>query len=225
MIDFNSYQQANDLLPDRKRTTENVSFLRGMLMSFDRLWKQFLSFVRGADNVTGAVKWVAGTYTQYTQVYYEPTGEVFEVTVASTTTEPTTSTDWYRVNESFIGNVEAQNFTAGVLSLTYALNRRFGTSFNYPPALSEIYIETLPNLALSFIVSGDDASSSISYSEHSDTYILNASSIGTNDYDFVIKIPASIWPTFTSGDETDQMIRNFVDKYVAGGMRYYVETY
>lgn len=225
MIDINSSQQAQDLLPNSKRTTENVSFLRGLLISFDRLWNQFRSFVRGADNIVGATKWVPGTYTQYTQVYYEPTGEVFEVRVSSTTTKPTTSADWYKVGDLFIGNEQVQNFNSGVLNLTYALNRRFGTSFNYPPALSEIYIVTLANNNLPFVIGGSDSNSSIVYEDHSSEFIINATTLIVNNYDFVVYIPFAIWPTFTLGDDTDKMMRAFIDKFIAAGTRYYINTY
>jgi hypothetical protein len=160
--DISTTKLVRDNLPYEERTVENQALLNGLLSGFTRTHNSFLDFKRGADVYSFWQPWSPGIYSYGDKFYYYNTGEVFECVVPSTTTEPTTSSDWLKVGNSFIGNDEIMKFNGSRISLEYALNRRFGTFFVDPPSQSEIYISNTITNALSFIIgSGSSNSSSI----------------------------------------------------------------
>lgn len=223
IYDINIVQQSNDLLPSGKRTTENVAQLKGFLGQFDRNHQLFLAYKFGAKSVLSALTWAAGTFGKGEYVYYIPTGEVFECQ-KDTTAEPTTSTDWLKVLDSFIGTDESQYFDGSILSLTYALNTRFDTVFNNPPATSDIYIVNEVHGIDMFYVGANDAESSyVGANDYESSFITYNDTTPPVPYLFTIWIPAAL--TAQLGTNAFKIIRQFADKYVTAGCLYDVTDY
>jgi hypothetical protein len=222
IFDINVQQIVRDLLPNEARDVETLKASNGLFSGFNRMHQTFLDTKRVADAWTGWVVWIASTWTLGERVIYFPTGEVFEVVVASTTTEPTTSDDWVKIQDSFIGVDELVRFNGLKLNLEFALNRRFMTTFNQPPTLSDIFISLTGAGISSFIVGGNISNSSKVFTNSSSEYVINSLIFGT-PFDFTIFIPIALAGTL--GVEYEKIIRTFTDKYVTFGLKYIIQTY
>lgn len=216
-FDINYNQKAIELLPPDKRQPMFVAWMKALLsqVQYDR------------DVVLGDYKigsnyslWSAGTYAKGDRVIY---GEsVYEVIATTTTATPTNTTDWRVYLDDFVGVDERVLYNSAKLVLEYALNRRFQTTFNQPPTLSDIYIITnVPNIG-GFAVGNSTSVSSIIYSDNSSDPLINAQSF-TAFYNFTIKIPTAVYSALGGG--ADDIIRKFVDKYNTIGLNYNIETY
>lgn len=85
LYSINTAQFASDVLPSTKRTTENKSFLVGLLSGFKRKYQSFVDY----KNIP---TWAAGTYYKYEKVVYN---SVYYINNNSTTTgTPGVSADW-----------------------------------------------------------------------------------------------------------------------------------
>lgn len=218
---INIQQFAHDALPPEKRTTENVASMSGVLAAFDKQWTVFLANLKGADVQYGAAAWTAGTYSPSDVVIYYPTGEVYECQV-TTTTEPSTSTDWLKIADCFIGFNEMQHFDGTTLSLTYALNRRFMTTYANPPATSDIYIVNTPLSVTVFYAGTDELTSSSVGPTISSEYVMSAYSI-TPATAFDVQVPTAVMTAL--GSNAENIIRQFIDKYVILSLHYTITPY
>ncbi len=221
-IDIQNFIRS--ILPSHERTTEIMTFLKGLLSRLKYYWDLFLSYKEGADNFLGAPLWTAGTYNKY-EIYIHPeTGAVYEVSATSTSTEPGTSSDWRLVQKNFIGVDESQHFYGGRMILTYALNKQYATNYLTDPdvALSDIYIEDVVKDDEMFQIGFTESMSSAIFSN---TCSESITSYDTNvyAYSFTIRVPASRFPTF--GALEDKQIRDFANQYITAGVVYLVEDY
>lgn len=220
--DITTSKLVGDNLPYEERTAENQALLNGLLSGFTRTHNSFLDFKRGADIYSSWLLWFSNTWMYGEKVIYYNTGEVFECVVPTTTTEPTASSDWIKVADSFIGNDEIMKFNGSRLSLEYALNRRFYTLFADPPIQSEIYISTINNNPLVFVIGANASNSSTVYSNISSEFVINSNTFTTVN-DFTIFIPTSLDAVL--GTDAEKIIRDFVDRYVTFGLKYLIQTY
>jgi hypothetical protein len=218
LFNIDTDKLVSDLLPPEKRSTSNKGLLKGILSAFKRLHSIFYTYMIGDATAT---TWSMGTYTLGAHVKYKD-GSVYECMVASTTAEPTSSTDWLRILDSFIGTEESQNFNATKLELEYALNRRFGTTYVNPPLLSPITITTLTSAIIVFRVGGIESISSSSYQNGSDSFVINDYSFPLLA-NFTINIPNGTYNAL--GTTKEKIVRKFVDRYVAIGITYSITPY
>jgi hypothetical protein len=220
--DITTSKLVGDNLPYEERTAENQALLNGLLSGFTRTHNSFLDFKRGADIYSSWLLWFSNTWMYGEKVIYYNTGEVFECVVPTTTTEPTASSDWIKVADSFIGNDEIMKFNGSRLSLEYALNRRFYTLFADPPIQSEIYISNTITNALTFMIGSGSSNSSSIASNTSSEFIGIDNTFAVVD-DFTIFVPTAVMASL--GTEAEKIIREFADKYVTYGLKYLIQTY
>lgn len=214
---------VKDVFPQKERTTEKIRFMSAALTLFQRIWDVFNSFIYGADTWSGAGGWSAGTYALGEQVFYIPTGEVYECKVSSTTGEPSKSSDWTKVLNMFIGDKEVKFFNGNLINLEFALNRYFQFAWNDPPALNTIYITKNIKPIQSFYVGlEDDTSSTIDSITSSGLVPLNNVSAVTFN-SFTINVPASLY--IDLGAQAEKIVRLFVDKYNTKSLFYNIITY
>jgi len=223
IFSVDSDQMMSDLLPPEKRSDENKSFLIGLIAGFKRIYSYFLLMMNGDSSSW----WSAGTYTLGQRVKYKNDGAVYECIVASTTNIPTNSTDWLKVNKSFIGFGESTNFSSGRLSFEYAINKRFGLTYRDPVSgTSDIYVNTQTVINPPFIVidlaTTPTIGSSVTYSDHSDTYLIDAATISTSP-DFILYFPVTSYTAL--GVDAENIVRQFVDKYCPCSLLYTIQTY
>ena len=218
LFNININKLISDLLPINKRTTYIKTLTSGLLSAFNRMYQIFYKSMIGD---TPATTWSAGTYTAGAHVKYK-NGSVYECMVSSTTAEPTASTDWLRILDSFIGSDESQNFNATKLELEYALNKRFGTTCVNPPSVSPIYISNITPQIIVFRVGGIESISSSSYNNISDTFVINDYSFPPLA-NFTINIQSSVYNAL--GTTKEQIVRKFVDRYNTIPLTYTITTY
>jgi hypothetical protein len=211
-----------DILPTDERTIENRWMMYGLFKGIERTHHSFLDFKRGADISSNWVLWFSTTFFYGDRIIYFNSGEVYECVVTSTSSEPTTSTDWVKVSDSFIGNDEIQLYNGSKISLEYALNRRFYTQFYQPPTQSDIYISTINTNPLVFVIGANASNSSIVYSNISSEFVINSNTFTTVN-DFTIFIPTSLDAVL--GTDAEKIIRDFVDRYITFGLKYLIQTY
>jgi hypothetical protein len=219
-FDINYNQKAVELLPPAKRGNKMVAWVKALLSQVQYCRDKILGDYKvGSDYST----WAAGTYTIGNRVIYGQS--VYEVIVGSTTSTPTTVSDWRIYLAYFVGVDERILYNHIKLTLEYALNKRFGTTFNQPPTQSDIYIDTnTPNTNV-FIVGANEDESSIVYSGNSNEVVINSYSFATfNNY--TINIPTSVYNSLGSNDaERESTVRNFANKYNTIGLNYNIATY
>ena len=218
LFNIDTDQMVSDLLPPEKRSIENKSLLKGVFSAFKRLHSIFYAYLIGDSSATS---WSAGTYTLGAHVKYKD-GAVYECVVSSTTTEPTSSSDWIRILDSFIGSDESQNFNGTKLELEYALNKRFGTTYVNPPSVSPIYISNITPTIIPFRVGGIESISSSSYYNTSDTFVINSYTFPLSD-SFTINIPIATYNAL--GTTKEKIVRSFVDRYISIGITYTITPY
>jgi hypothetical protein len=222
LYDFNIISFTKDILPPFKRDKEVIAYLKGLLSEFKRSHDLFLQYYQGS--LLGNV-WSAGTYNSGQQVTYMPTGEMYECVVTATTTEPTTSTDWIKILDSEIGVFESQYFNDNLITLTYALNKRFQTAYADPPLLSDIYIEKIIIGTPMFTVGYTDAESSQVGFNDADSDIVTYDDTVVLNYSFVIWIPAFLSASLGSFTIASNTVRQFAQKYVSAGIIFTIDEY
>jgi hypothetical protein len=218
LFNIDTDKLVSDLLPPEKRDIPKKALLKGVLSAFKRLHSIFYAYMIGDATAT---TWSAGTYTSGAHVKYKD-GSVYECMVASTTAEPTASTDWLRILDSFIGTEESQNFNATKLELEYALNKRFGTTYVNPPINSPIYISNITPPVIVFRVGGIESISSSSYNNGSDSFVINDYSFPL-PANFTINIPSTTYNAL--GTTKEKIVRMFVDKYNTIPLTYTITPY
>lgn len=213
-------QLASDLLPPKKRDEALIAKVSGLLSAWYRRSKSLKEFKEGSQP-SEYPAYSAGTYNQYDTVTYEKA--TYECQIDGTTTEPTDKTSWLQLNKSFIGTNDSQLFNAGKLVLEYALNTYFGTTFNQPPTLSDIYINNTVSVVGTFRVGGTFAASSTVGQTVSPQFVPLTYSSGVVVPMFAINIPSAFYASL--GPDAEQIVRNYADKYVATSIPYEIITY
>ena len=146
---------------------------------------------------------------------------------------------WINVNGSFIGTTEQANYTGNYLTLTWALNRYFQTTFRQPPypapydfgesggVWSEIYIVNSIPPYVSFAV-GTVGQPLGGISTYPLTIGFGTTAIiGTaSPFAFTINIPVAVYNALGATDPIRLSIVNrFVSNYAPCGLSWSVATY
>ena len=123
------------MLPPDKRFTKTVAFVRALLSPIQ--WVRDLWFGEYRTGTTAFAWSNVAAYQKYNRVLYNKI--VYESLINTNTSNPTITTSWMIVQSNFIGLSERILFTGVTLTLTYALNKWFGTVFRQPTGVSDIY--------------------------------------------------------------------------------------
>lgn len=214
--DINISQFVSDILPRSKRTDEVKSLGRGLLSAFGRRAVGLQEFKEG----TAASVYAAGTYAKYDQVVYNYA--LYESLEDGNTADPSDSSKWLKIADAFLGSDEMQLYDGTRIGLEYALNRWFGTTFNNPPTLSDIYItNNVPDYT--FIVGVDEPDCNNVGIDSSDGVVPLTYSYSAAVPLFTINVPAAFYAGL--GADAEQIIRNFADNYVNTSITYDIQTY
>lgn len=219
-FDINYNQKAIELLPPDKRGSKMVAWVKSLLSQVQYCRDKILGDYKIGSSYS---VWSAGTYTKGARVIYGQS--VYECIVNSTTATPTTITDWRVYLDYFIGVDERILYNHIKLTLEFALNKRFGTTFNQPPTQSDIYINVnTPNTGV-FVVGANENESSAVYGSDGSEVVIDAYSFAVfNNY--TINMPIAVYTSLGSNDnERESTIKNFADKYNTIGLNYNIQTY
>jgi hypothetical protein len=217
IFDITLSVKAIELLPPDKRSSTIVAWIKQLYKPLQQShYALFVSYKTGST----APQWTAGTYAYRERVIYGQT--VYESLTDGNTAIPTDTNYWRVYQDSFIGVDERLTYNHQKLVLQYALNTRFGTTFNQPPTLSDIYITTNAPGAGVFVVGASEGESSTVYADVSSEYVINSYSF-SNFYNFTINVPVAVYTAL--GSAADSVIRGFVDRYNSAGVTYNIVTY
>ena len=141
---LNIVNKVYNCLPPLKRLPIIINFMN--CITYPLLWlnqNYFGTYQSGIGYVTwsNSIAYTAG------QQVIGSDSQVYQCWNPNTGNDPTLDTTnlyWFRVSPNWIGATERASYTVSLLSLTFAINRYFNTSFSQPPALSVIYLT--PNM-------------------------------------------------------------------------------
>lgn len=219
-IDF--AKRVVQLLPPDKRMGKHVAWMKTLmkpLQWFRDLW--FGEYLTG----TTAAPWNSGvTYAKYARVRYSKS--VYESLVADNLNNiPNDAAYWMQVQENFIGLQERIQYNSQKLVLEFALNKWFDTTFRQPPAQPDIYITRNEIGIPVFRAGGVEGISSVSFANGSSEYVINQYDFSAQP-NFTIHIPVAVFNALDpAGQNNESIVRDFVNRYVAAGLIYTIQTY
>lgn len=217
-ITFSKFINRN--LPPDKRFKNIIAYLNCLFSPLQ--WFQALylnNYLYGST----APPYAIGVYQKYDRVIYNKI--VYESLINNNTDLPIVATSWMVVQPNFIGIFERLNYNGIILTLTYALNKQFGTIFRQPNSLSDIYIENTPVPQPIFRFGTVEKISSNVSTITSSEYIVNSYSFTTQS-NFAIYCPVSVYNALdVTGVNNDKIFRTFCDKYIPAGILYKIITY
>ena len=112
------------------------------------------------------------------------------------------------------------------LVLEYALNTWFGTTFRQPNTLSDIYLSLNSAIYQSPFKVGDFEIQSSKVSRVGSSDFIGIDYTLIVHYGFTIMIPTAVFNALGADNAIrENIVRDFVDKYVNCGIKYNVQTY
>ena len=222
-FNINFQQKAIELTPPDKRSHSFIGWASALFSQWqynsDSL---FTDYKEGAGYV--APYNVLVVYSQYDRVRYGQS--IYESLIDGNTYNPTDLNYWRVYQEYFVGVDERIMYNSKTLVLEYALNTRFGSTFNQPPLQSDIYLTVNSIPTKPFQVGNVGFQSSVTYSDKSLEFVVNEYFAPTDTFNLNINVPIALFNSLANDDNTrTNIIRNFADKYVPAGILYTIITY
>lgn len=142
-------------------------------------------------------------------------------------TTPNNTTYWTKVIDNNIGLSERIRFSPQKILLEYALNAIFGTTFNQPPVLPDIYIENNNVDDDNFFIGElDDDTGTIPQTDEQADYFISELDGDLTASDFTVFVPLAIWTALAAtSQERDNIILSVVNKFKLFGYNADVQTY
>lgn len=216
LFNINLENLIRDITPPKKRETPLLTFIKGLVSALQRAILRFTDYKEGTS---------AGTFstsaTKYEQIVFER--KLYEC-VNDTTGDPSTNpNDWVIINDNYLGMDSLQKFNGNTLSLEYALNTFFGTTFSPPPSTSDIYITTNIIATNAFMCGYDDTNSSMVGYTTSTEFITYDYTYTALPASFSINVPTAFFVSL--GADAEKIIRSFADNYVVTSKTYDIIQY
>lgn len=238
---------TNNMLPPDKRTPVMQQWVKKLLSGIAWLNGNALVNYPDPSGITYGTFIPSSSYSSGDIVYYRYA--LYQRLYSDNYvvgTLPTDTNHFALILPVFIGVNERLCYNGTTLTLTWALNKYFNTTFRQPTSaygqtpLSDIYIINFSSNAQSFIVGATEVDSSAVGATISSGFVMDTLS---NDpfSDFAIYIPQVVFngindlpviPTQGSGISIDstvtareKIIRAFVDRYIVAGVNYSIHTY
>lgn len=223
---FDIDSNVEELLPSDYRLPVNIKLVQSLLSALKWVRDLFFdSYFYG--NVPA--KYAAGTYAYLDQVTYKK--KVYLSLIDGNTDAPTTS-NWLLVQDDFLGLKERMLYNGSRLSLEYALNRKFETTFRQPAtpsgvgdAKSDIYFEAGTPTSVGFLIGATEPKSSSVGKTKSSGYIGSDSPL-IYAIHFNIKVPSATMATIGATlQEQTTTISNFVRQYLPTSINFGIIAY
>lgn len=215
IYDVDYITTSGELLPPIRRDSDaaDISYsLAAPLNELDTIFN-YLREGTGASDYSGATTYLFGNLVNYQRrVYYK--NEITDGYIAGIT--PNNTTYFVKVLDYTIGLDERIRYSPNKLILEYALNSIFGTTFNQPPTLSDIYITRTPNTNDCFEIGQTAIESSTVTQNEADAEwsIPQFEPDGSIQYDYTVNVPVAVWTALAgSGSERDNIILSVLAKY------------
>ena len=217
IYDIDYSKLAVKMLPPDKRFTNTIAFLKALLTPVQ--WKRDLILGTYRSGSTSSIWLNSTTYNKYDQVIYNR-AVYSSLQAGNINNLPTNTAYWEQIQTVYIGIQERLQYTPTKLTLEYALNKWFQTTFRQPPLQSDIYFTVNPILLNVFVVGGTESISSNIYNGNSTQFIINGYSFSAF-YNLVINVPtaliSSLAPTTA---QAQAIIGSVVNQFIAAGINY-----
>lgn len=229
LFNFNKEQIASDLTPNNKRVSGFLRFLYGLLEGVKDIFFLSEKSYSGYTDVID-IHNIVSTYSEGQIVQDLASGIVYESLINFNTDTLDNTSSWRKISASNIGMGESVKYNASIITLTYALNKRYQTTFQDDPsvAYSDINIINIADGLDMFQIGGVEANSSYinaANPDSSDGYICAAN---TTSYQqgFTVSVPSGWWITyFSTFTDCENSIRNYLKPLVPIGLFYEVTDY
>ena len=222
IYDIDYSKLAVKMLPPDKRFTNTIAFLKALLTPVQ--WKRDLILGTYRSGSTSSIWLNSTTYNKYDQVIYNR-AVYSSLQAGNINNLPTNTAYWEQIQTVYIGIQERLQYTPTKLTLEYALNKWFQTTFRQPPLQSDIYFTVNPILLNVFVVGGTESISSNIYNGNSTQFIINGYSFSAF-YNLVINVPtaliSSLAPTTA---QAQAIIGSVVNRFIAAGINYTITPY
>lgn len=219
--------QTGNLLPPNKRKPKYLAWL--IVLTYPIQWLRNIFFSEYTEGSTAPFWVIHNNYAIGDRVRNASDHGVYECIVAIVNDLIQPSSDparWIKIADNYVGVREREKYTGQKLSLEFALNKWFRTTFNQPPGTPDIYITNNVLKVFPFIVGGLESNSSSVVSDElfADSFIVDDYNFGVPA--FTIFIPVAVWTALSSNAAArDPIVRSFANKYVIAGMTYDIQTY
>lgn len=222
IYDANYYQLSANAMPPNKRLPKYLLWIFVLVSPFN--WLRDVIFNVFKVGGGAYTPYSAGTYYKYERVIYEK--GVYESKINSNTDLPTVTESWVKLTDNFIGIDERIRINIHKILIEYALNKWFFTTFRQPSfdgtSLSDIYITT-NEVVTGFFRVGTTELTSTNIGTESSSEPIGGDGELTAQNNFTIWIPEAVY--LALGDEKENIVKNFADKYIPIGLFYNIDTY
>jgi len=231
IYDYDITNATANLTPPHKRKPTTLAFLSIFNWMLQKL--HYLFFYSYADG-DAAGDWISGvTYvfeskTRYNNAIYEC---INGTGVTSAINPATDTTNWIKVQDSFIGCRERVKYTGAKISIEFALNRYFKLVTTLPflgaNHTTQIYITNNASSSNNFWLSNGGLNARTSYlSNGSNQRYFLGNAYTPASYNFTIYVPIALFNSLgTTTANREGVIRSVADKQVQCGKIYNIITY
>lgn len=222
LYDINYAVVGQQLLPPDKRSKPMTAWVKAMLAPLQ--WLRDVRIGMYRDGSTNPPYLTTTTYGKGDRVIYRYA--VYESIVgANLGNNPLNTAYWVKIQDNFIGVLERLKYNGTVLTLTYALNKYFGTTFRQPNNVSDIFLTANVKPIAVFVVGATESQSSKVYANTSTEFVVNAYSFSSYT-NMKIHVPVAVYTALdTDVANRERIVRNFADQYIVGGVTYTIVTY
>jgi hypothetical protein len=215
---------AENFVPPKKRSAQIVAWCKTLVFSLQVLYDTIFGTYKDGNN---ASDWdISTAYIIGDQVKYIDKS-IYQCYVANTGNIPTNNSYWFRVQDKFVGIEPRMKYNSQHITLEWALNEWFGTTFVNTPGSSDIFISAINVFDTTYWVGATESESSLVTYDNNDTFgWIQAEDLIAINYTFSINVPIAVWTALDSvSGNRDKIIRAFADAYVLAGVQYNIITY
>lgn len=213
---------SEQLTPPKLRGVKILAWLKVLLKPISILFDiNFLEYKIGSteSDYNNATTYSFGSRVRYIDK------SIYELIVSSSVgVNPSSTTNWIKINDIFIGCDERIKYNSQKLLFEYALNK----FFLVPIVGNQIYIQNQTTFVTPFVMGnlGSLSSSMPINSVNQINFLGNSYTYTSSAYDYAIYVPTAIFTGLgTSVINRENAIRNFADNYNLAGLKYEVITY
>ena len=215
-------------MPPNKRNPAQLAWITALLTPMQWLNNINYLYQTGATipQYSNTISYSAGTlvlgWFDYNRSVYM---SLTDANLGNPLSDPT---NWILVLDDFIGVNERLLYNSNKLTLEWALNHYFGTTFRQPPLVPDIFIDDNVTGFSTFYVSNNPDVASYIFPTYSSGYVSNVATPTSATYNYTINFPNSVYitlPGYAGPGTVDHYISNFVDPINVAGTIYKIVTY
>lgn len=223
---------GGNFTPPKRRTTKMLAWVKLLLYPLQVLYDtMFGTYKDGniASDYDGATTYAIGDQVKYIDK------AIYQCYVSSTGNIPTNANYWFKVQNNFVGIEPRMKYNSQHITLEWALNEWFGTTFVNTPSASDIFIDTNLNDDTAFWVGINNIDSSLVVVDNADVFgWIQADDISQSFNYFTINVPIAVANALTTeapdsvpniSVNRENIIKKLADTYVVAGITYNVVTY